>query len=193
MAFTLEWKFMISMFIGVSGTWASKAASTALDEASMAMKYAENSFWNEKLTDVPPTIDWRNEGAVTPIKFQGVCGSCWAFTAVAGSCGGNYTNQNWRHCRRLFRCNRVTAAVAGRGMSFRHYSSGVFLEVVGSLDHGVTVVAFDENEDGIKYWLVKNSWGANWSEGGGYMRLRKDVGFPKDLCGIAMYASYPVV
>ncbi|CAL2251921.1 unnamed protein product [Prunus armeniaca] len=71
MAFTLEWKFMISMFIGVSGTWASKAASTALDEASMAMKYAENSFWNEKLTDVPPTIDWRNEGAVTPIKFQG--------------------------------------------------------------------------------------------------------------------------
>lgn len=41
MAFTLEWKFMISMFIGVSGTWASKAASTTLDEASMAMKYAE--------------------------------------------------------------------------------------------------------------------------------------------------------
>ncbi|PQQ03320.1 senescence-specific cysteine protease SAG39 [Prunus yedoensis var. nudiflora] len=39
MAFTLEWKFMISMFIVVSGAGESKDASTTLDEASMAMKH----------------------------------------------------------------------------------------------------------------------------------------------------------
>ncbi|KAL7212814.1 hypothetical protein ACSBR2_015492 [Camellia fascicularis] len=47
------------------------------------------SFRYANVTDVPVTIDWREKGAVTPVKDQGQCGCCWAFSAVAAMEGIN--------------------------------------------------------------------------------------------------------
>lgn len=216
--------------------------------------------------DLPDSIDWVEKGAVTPVKNQGQCGSCWAFSTVgalegraqlaknklvsmseqelvdcdkvdSGCSGGlmdngfKYVEQNGlctedsygykaqvgscasKSCTKTVQAGEVTGhkdvdaseealaeAVAQGPVSvaveadtiFQFYHSGVMSSVCGAkLDHGVLVVGYGE-DNGTKYWKVKNSWGTSWGEGG-YLRMKKGKG-GKGQCGILSGPpSYPVL
>lgn len=59
----------------------------------------------------------------------------------------------------------VSVAINAGNPVFRYYSGGIISsKLCGvNLDHGVAAVGYGE-DDGVKYWLVRNSWGTSWGE-----------------------------
>jgi len=79
-------------------------------------------------------------------------------------------------------------AVVVDAQSWQFYKGGVVTSNCGtSLDHAVQAVGWNQASS-TPYWIVRNSWGADWGEAG-YIWVEMF----KDMCGIAsqpMYVEY---
>ena len=72
----------------------------------------------------------------------------------------------------------VVTSVCSTG-PFEEYEGGVFSGCTSDFtDHAVAVVGYG-TDNGVDYWLIKNSWGPDWGEQG-YIRLKRGV----KMCGI---------
>jgi cathepsin H len=55
------------------------------------------------------------------------------------------------------------------------------------VNHAVLAVGYGE-ENGTKYWIVKNSWSESWGDKG-YFKIKRGV----NMCALATCAAYPDV
>ena len=212
----------------------------------------------------PDSYDFRSVEAVTPVKDQGACGSCWAFSAIGNveslnilktkkevilseqqlvdcdterdqGCNGGlmddaftYLTKNgaesadaYPYTARDGKCkyNKKDVAVEVKGFSdieqnedrikevlfengplsvavnanpFQFYTGKILRPTKKScnpqsLNHGVLLVGYG-SENGVNYWIIKNSWGQSWGEEG-YIRLERGTG----ACGINTMVSTAVL
>jgi C1A family cysteine protease len=83
-------------------------------------------------------------------------------------------------------------AIAINADPFQYYTGGIIDEDEWSCDpeglnHGVVLVGYG-SEDGVDYWIIRNSWGDYWGEDG-YVRVARGKG----TCGVNTYVTTAVL
>merc|ERR1712136_709970 len=139
-------------------------------------------------------VDWVKKGYVTPIKDQGQCGSCWAFSTTGSIEGQHFakTGNLTSLAEAVQKIGPISVAVDAGHSSFQLYKKGIYSEKLCSStkpDHGVLAVGFGEDSNGDAYWIIKNSWGTVWGMEG-FMHMARNKG---NMCGVSTQASYPTV
>lgn len=90
--------------------------------------------------------------------------------------------------------NPVSVKIDASGDILQHYKTGVYKGPCSAtkVNHGVVAVGYGVGEDGVKYWILKNSWGENWGQKG-FFFMRKGADGANGLCGILTGSIYPVM
>jgi len=84
-------------------------------------------------------------------------------------------------------------AIAADAVEWQFYFGGVFYAPCGTqLDHGILIVGYGVETDifdqTMPYWIVKNSWGADWGDSG-YIFIEKGDG----KCGLNTYVTSAII
>lgn len=45
---------------------------------------------------------------------------------------------------------------------------------MSAINHGVVAVGWGTSDQGVEYWLLKNSWGSRWGYSNGYIMIERN-------------------
>lgn len=123
-------------------------------------------------------------------KTAGACQKCTAAPVSFSSCFDISPNNQVSLAAAVAK-QPVVVAIEADTRYFQSYSGGILDSTAcnTNLDHAVEIVGYG-TENGMDYWIVRNSWSSSWGEQG-YVRIKKtsstnDIG----ICGIAASASF---
>jgi C1A family cysteine protease len=82
----------------------------------------------------------------------------------------------------------LVVAIEASAFVFQMYNGGIIRsqDCGTDLDHAVQLVGYGEDPDGVKYWIVRNSWGERWGEQGYFRLERTDREDVEGTCGMAL-------
>jgi C1A family cysteine protease len=95
--------------------------------------------------------------------------------------------------------NQGPLYIAFDSATVKDYKSGVIdisITCGYTTDHAVLLVGYGVDTTGLKYWLIKNSWGATWGETGYFRIAVKDNDTDKitnNNCHMNKFAARPVI
>ncbi len=91
---------------------------------------------------------------------------------------------------RMIRVRPLSVGICVTSGVFMDYKSGIITKdcIVDEYNHIVSIVGAG-TENGIPYWIVRNSWGSGWGENG-YVRIARSADGAVGVCGIAYYPEY---
>ncbi len=123
-------------------------------------------------------------------KTAGTCQKC-ASAGVSFSSCSDVTPKDQVSLAAAVAKQPVAIAIEADTRYFQSYSGGILdsSSCGTKLDHAVEIVGYG-TENGIDYWIVRNSWSNTWGEQG-YVRIKKtsstnDIG----ICGVAAEPSF---